>query len=185
MLQINWDELSSKNITDISKGKKTALSIGVFDGLHRGHLHLIEKITAQAPQLLPTVICFRNNPKNRSGIITFEEKMALLADFGIELCVIIDFSEHFGKMDGRAFIEIVSRYLSPAYIVLGANFYCGYRRDTDAGTFKTTAENLGISTEIVDPVMEGGLPVSSSRIRKALRAGNTDEAELLLGRRIL
>ena len=181
MLQINWDELSSK---DITKGKKTALSIGVFDGLHRGHRFLIEKITKQAPELFPTIVCFQNNPKKHSGIITFEEKMALLADFGIELCVIIDFSEHFCKINVRAFIEMVSRYLSPAYIVLGTNFFCGYRRDTNAETFKTTAENLGITTEIVDPVMEGGLPVSSSRIRKALTLGNMDEAALLLGRPI-
>ena len=99
MQQINWNGLCSQNITEITKEKKTALSIGVFDGLHRGHRLLIEKITAKAPELLPAVICFRNNPKNRSGIITFEEKTALLAGFGIELCVIIDFSEHFGKMD--------------------------------------------------------------------------------------
>jgi riboflavin kinase/FMN adenylyltransferase len=115
-------------------------------------------------------------------IISFEEKTALLDSLGVPLCVIIDFSEHFSKIKGRSFLETLNRYLCPAYIALGANFHCGYRRDTGAGEFKEMAEGLGIRAEIIPPVMEGGLPVSSSRIRRALQAGRIEEAALLLGR---
>ena len=178
MHRINWDELAAhcrNNGPDpeLAGGKRIALTIGVFDGLHRGHQVLIAKITEKAPALLPAVITFRNNPKkpkNIEDIISFEEKMALLDSFGIALAVIIDFSEHFSKINGRVFLETLNRYLRPAYIGLGGNFHCGHRRDTDAQTFKTLAESLGIETEIVPPVLEGGIPVSSSRIREALRA---------------
>jgi len=202
--QINWDQLSSIGVmesgvtestgeaADITGGKRTSLTIGVFDGLHRGHQALIAKITAKAPELLPVVVTFRENPKRRGfeaktagtpkDIIAFEEKLALLDSLGVALCVIIDFSERFSKLSGAAFLEDLCRYLRPAYIALGTNFHCGHRRDTDAGAFKAMAEQLGIEAEIIPPVLEGGKPVSSSRIRAALEAGDTGAAGLLLGR---
>jgi len=190
MQQISWDELAAlyrENSLELTGGKRTALTIGVFDGLHRGHQALIAKVTGKAPGLLPAVITFRNNPKKPEkieDIISFEEKITLLDSFGIALAVIIDFSEHFSKINGRAFLEALNKYLCPAYIGLGGNFHCGYQRDTDAQAFKALAESLGITTEIVPPVLEGGIPVSSSRIREALRALRYEEASLLLGRSI-
>jgi len=192
--QINWDQLPTMEAAGITGGKRTSLTIGVFDGLHRGHQALIAKITAKAPELLPVVVSFRENPKRRASaspelpantprdIIGFEEKLALLDSLGVALCVIIDFSERFSKLSGAAFLEDLNRYLRPAYIALGTNFHCGHRRDTDAAAFKTLAEHLGIEAEIIPPVLEGGLPVSSSRIRAALEAGDAGTAELLLGR---
>ncbi|MDR0448058.1 MAG: FAD synthetase family protein [Treponema sp.] len=184
----NWDDLPQMSLAvDITGGKKTALTIGVFDGLHRGHQALISKITAKSPDLLPAVITFREKPRSPAGttdIITFKEKLILLENLGVDLCLVIDFSEHFSTISGRVFLETLNRYLCPAYIVVGTNFHCGYRRDTDAGGFKKLAEGLRIETEIVVPVMEGGLPVSSSRIRKALESGRAEEAALLLGRSV-
>ena len=198
MQQINWDKLPA-----LRQDKKTAVTIGVFDGLHRGHQALIAKITGKAPEFFPIVVTFRENPKKYPfllentaaktdlegktefrDIISFDEKMALLDSFGISLCVIIDFSEHFSKISGRAFLETLNRYLCPAYIGLGVNFHCGCRRDTDAKAFKALALSMGIEAEIIPPVLEGGLPVSSSRIREALEARNYEEAALLLGRSI-
>ena len=188
MRQINWDDLPCLEPANLTGGKKTALTIGVFDGLHRGHKALIEKISEKAPGFLPTVVTFRGNPKKRLGesaindIISFDEKTALLDSMGVSLCVIIDFSEHFSTITGRVFLETLHKHLCPAYIAVGANFHCGYRRDTDTETFKTLAEGLGVEVEIVPPVFEGGALVSSSRIRSALTAGKIDEAILLLGR---
>ena len=193
MQLINWDELvnlcqDNSLKQEFTGSKRIALTIGVFDGLHRGHQALITKITGKAPGLLPAVITFRNNPKKTNNkmvdIISFEEKITLLDSLGISLAVIIDFSEHFSKMKGKDFLQALNRYLCPAYISLGGNFHCGYHKDTDAQAFKALAERLGVETEIVPPVLEGGMPISSSRIREALRALNYKEASLLLGRRI-
>ncbi|GHV86435.1 hypothetical protein AGMMS50230_20430 [Spirochaetia bacterium] len=199
MRQINWDDLGAcleaSSLEDSRICRKSALTIGVFDGIHRGHQALLSAITGKKPELIPVVVTFRENPKKqhfsgfseKSGekpddICGFNEKMTLLEGFGVELCVIIDFSENFSTMSGRVFVETLNRYLHPEYIALGMNFHCGYRRDTDAQGFKALAENLGITADIIGPILEGGAPVSSSRVRAALKAGRFDEASLLLGR---
>ncbi|MDR2048843.1 MAG: FAD synthetase family protein, partial [Treponema sp.] len=168
---------------------QTALTIGVFDGIHRGHRALIGKITAKAPLLVPAVLTFRDNPKKiiRPGvfegdILDFREKIRLFEELGVELCVVIDFSADFGKLDGREFFSLVYRCLHPAYAVIGSNFRCGFGRDTGAEAFRLLGKEKGVEVEIVPPVLENGQPVSSSRIRSALRAGNVEEAALLLGR---
>ncbi|MDR1306314.1 MAG: FAD synthetase family protein [Treponema sp.] len=184
---VDWKDLKHRP----PDPRSTALTIGVFDGVHRGHRTLIGKITAKAPELLPAVVTFRENPKKiaRPGsfegdITGFEEKLALIRGCGAELCVIIDFSRDFSTMDGRSFMEALRCFLNPAYIAVGAGFRCGYRRDTGAPAFKALGNERGIEVEIVEPVMEGGLPVSSSRIRAALREGRSAEAEKLLGRAV-
>jgi cytidyltransferase-like protein len=188
MQLFNWDELETQKPIK-SLGRKTALTIGVFDGVHRGHQALIKRISQKVPDLVPGVITFRENPKKTAqpanfegDIIDFDTKISLLEGFGVAFGVIIDFSENFSKIDGRSFLEALYRHLNPAYIALGINFHCGYRRDTDADGFKSMAEELGIMAEIVEPVLEGGFPVSSSRIRAELKAGRNDTAALLLGR---
>jgi riboflavin kinase/FMN adenylyltransferase len=183
MRRVSWDDLERPSSPDPFLGeRRSALTVGVFDGVHRGHRALIGKITAKAPELLPVAVTFRKSPKKLPVITAFEEKMALLEALGVELCVIIDFSEVFGIMSGRVFVDRLVRRLRPAYIALGTNFHCGWKRDTDAGGFKALAEERGIEAEIIPPVLEGGSPVSSTRIRAALNEGRHDEAALLLGR---
>ncbi|MDR0600558.1 MAG: FAD synthetase family protein [Treponema sp.] len=192
MRLVDWGDLEKEHsrVPELAGNRQSALTVGVFDGLHRGHRALIKKITQMAPKLVPAVVTFRENPKRLISsdheqwreLINFEEKMDFLDTLGVALCVIIDFSEDFSRISGGAFVESLCRFLRPAYMAVGVNFHCGYRRDTDAGAFKALAENRGVRVEILDPVLEGGLPVSSSRIRQALKAGRRDEAALLLGR---
>jgi riboflavin kinase/FMN adenylyltransferase len=184
MRRINWQDLPEAALEAIPEGRQSALCVGVFDGVHRGHQALIGAVTAKAPELIPTVITFRNSPKKLPPITGFEEKMTLLEILGAALCVIIDFSGDFGTMNGRVFVEKLQRYLRPAFIVLGTNFHCGYRRKTDAEGFRALAAERGIGVEIIPPVLEGGAPVSSSRIRAALKEGRYGEAVLLLGREL-
>jgi riboflavin kinase/FMN adenylyltransferase len=192
---MSWDEAISP---DGSAGdRRTAITIGVFDGVHRGHQALIAKIVQKAPDLLPAVITFRENPKRiavparsakpqnaaREGnILSLEQKTALFEKLGVGLCVVIDFSSGFCKLKGQDFFGLVRRFLHPVYAVIGSNFHCGYRRDTGAEEFRRLGEENGVEVEIAPPVLEGGLPVSSSRIRELLRAGDRAGAALLLGR---
>ncbi|MDR1930905.1 MAG: FAD synthetase family protein [Treponema sp.] len=189
---LSWEELKDAP----AGGKKTAVTIGVFDGIHRGHQELIRKITGKAPEMIPTVLTFRENPKfgvlnpQKEGnlrdfegdIISFKEKTALFSGLGVELCVIIDFTRNFSTMKGRFFFEELCARLNPGYAAIGRNFHCGYGRDTGAEAFKALADASGFTAEIVEPVLEGALPVSSSRIRAAFREGRFEEAGLLLGR---
>jgi riboflavin kinase/FMN adenylyltransferase len=171
--------------------KPTAITIGVFDGVHRGHRALIEKIVQKSPEMVPTVLTFRENPKkiSRPGaffgdIMSFNEKLALLEELGVELCTVIDFSPEFSTLKGREFFQKLCRFLNPGYAVIGSNFRCGHGLDTDAAAFRRLGLEKGVDVEILAPVMEGGLPVSSSRVREAIRGGRYDEASELLGRQI-
>jgi riboflavin kinase/FMN adenylyltransferase len=204
MRLVTWDDLaktgglenrgpSSKGtaLNDTETFPKTALTIGVFDGIHRGHRALIDKIVNKAPLLVPAALTFRDNPKKiahpeafEGDILEYGEKLRLFEALGIALCVVIDFSADFCKLKGREFFGLAYRFLRPAYAAIGSNFHCGFGRDTGAGAFKLLGQEKGVEVEIVPPVLEGGLPVSSSRIRSALRAGNLEEAALLLGRPI-
>jgi riboflavin kinase/FMN adenylyltransferase len=180
--------------TEVSP-RKTAITIGVFDGIHRGHQAIIAKITAKAPDMIPTVITFRENPKRIANparftglearevdILSLEQKLALFEKLEVELCVVIDFSSGFCKLEGQVFFDLVRRFLHPAYAVIGSNFHCGYRRDTGAEEFRRLGEKNGVEVEIAPPVLEDGFPVSSSRIRELIGAGNRAGAALLLGR---
>jgi riboflavin kinase/FMN adenylyltransferase len=202
MRLVTWDDLAKtggrentkrfvkdRTMNDAELSRPTALTIGVFDGIHRGHRALIDKIVAKAPLLVPAVLTFRDNPKKsvcpeafEGDILDYRGKLRLFEELGVELCAVIDFSADFCKLNGREFFGLAYRFLCPAYAVIGSNFRCGFGRDTDAETFRLLGQEKGVEVEIIPPVLENGSPVSSSRIRSALRAGNLEEAALLLGR---
>jgi len=212
MRVISWEDyvgVRHSRIGELGVGSREdslALTIGVFDGVHRGHQSLIQRIcSASTPDphsppiphssfltshssLLPTVVTFKQNPQKvlkpdafPGDIMNLDQKLGILADLGVQLTVLIDFSEEFSKINGRAFIDLLlGRPVK--LIALGRNFRCGYRLDTGAEQIRSLAEALGTEVWIAPPVMDEGQPVSSSRIRQALAAGRQTEAERLLGR---
>jgi riboflavin kinase/FMN adenylyltransferase len=165
------------------------MTIGVFDGVHRGHQVLIGKIVREAPGRIPTVITFRQNPKKvlhpreyRGDIIGLDRKMIIFEASGVELVILIDFSKEFSKLNGRDFIGCLKSRGCVAFLAVGSNFRCGHGLDTDVSEIEKLNRETRITTEVVPPVTEGGIPVSSSRIRGAVSAGDLDKAAMLLGR---
>jgi riboflavin kinase/FMN adenylyltransferase len=180
---IHWNDLLKSS----PFSEPSAASIGVFDGVHRGHRALVERVTGSG--LRSVAVTFSVSPREffhgdsfAGNIISLERKLELFEGAGINTTILIDFSYDFSKMAGRAFVEELARCISLRFLVVGADFHCGYRNDTDAAAIKKLLAASGIGTEIVPPVMEGGLPVSSSRIRHALAAGEYESAASLLGR---
>jgi len=165
-----------------------AATVGVFDGLHRGHQALIETVRKEAPQLKPCVITFRENPKKilhpasyRGSLLTTDQKLSAIEALGIEYCVLIDFSGKFATLSGREFIAAL--YVANVrFVAVGENFQFGYKLDTDAAKLKALSEELGLRSAIVKNVMYRGHPVSSSRIRHAVQEGRLEEAADMLGR---
>jgi riboflavin kinase/FMN adenylyltransferase len=167
----------------------SAMTIGVFDGIHLGHQALLRKI--RRPSLVPVVITFKESPKKvlrpesyEGDILTLSQKLRIFGSLGIGLTVLIDFSENFNKLEGRIFVDLLQKWGNPAYLVIGSNFRCGYRLDTDAALIKKINDERGIETEVLDPVSRDREPVSSSRIRAAIASGRISEAAALLGRNV-
>ncbi|MDR2158757.1 MAG: FAD synthetase family protein [Treponema sp.] len=174
-----------------NSGAPAALSIGVFDGVHRGHQLLIQRVVSRTDAgLVPWAVTFRQHPRtvlkgNHQGdIYSLRQKLDILESLGIFGALLIDFSGNFSKLGGRAFVEGLKKRLNPVFLAVGSNFRCGYRLDTDAAALRNMTAGEGIKTEILPPVREGRHPVSSSRIRAAIGAGDLAQAALLLGRRL-
>ncbi|MDR2631189.1 MAG: FAD synthetase family protein [Spirochaetaceae bacterium] len=187
MRVLDWSQFMDGALLDGSFPGGTAMTIGVFDGVHRGHQALIGKIFQWAPGCIPTVITFRQNPKKvlhpreyQGDIVALDRKMIIFDALGIELVILIDFSGDFSKLNGKDFIGYLQSRGRLKFLVVGSNFRCGYGLDTGVSEIK----KLNPETEVVPPVMEGGFSVSSSRIRGAISSGNLDKAAALLGRKV-
>ena len=184
---ISWEEYIAP---EHSLPEPLAVTIGVFDGVHRGHQALIQQICTPPPiphSHTPTVVTFKQNPLQilkpdafTGDIMNLEQKLRVLEVLGVQLTVLIDFSEEFSTISGRDFIGLLLR--RPVQLIaLGRNFRCGYRLDTGAEEIRSLAGARGVEVWVAPPVMDEGQPVSSSRIRQALAAGRQAEAERLLG----
>ncbi|MDR2101199.1 MAG: FAD synthetase family protein [Treponema sp.] len=166
-----------------------AMTIGAFDGVHRGHQALIERIVRHGP--LPTVITFKQNPKKMihprayaGDIFSLGQKLRIFEDLDVARTILIDFSENFSKIRGPEFLELLKKRGNLTFLAIGSNFRCGYQLDTHAGQIKRINEGAGIPTDVVHPVPEAGFPVSSSRVRSAIVRGDLAGAAALLGRRV-
>jgi riboflavin kinase/FMN adenylyltransferase len=167
-----------------------ALSVGVFDGVHRGHQRLIAKILEYAAGRggLGGVITFRQNPRRvlhpagyPGDIYSLPQKLKTLEALGVGFAVLIDFSGDFSRISGKEFTAfLINRRIG--YLALGANFRCGYRLDTGARRMRDMMAEGGTLTDLVPQFRAGGAPVSSSRIRESIRGGDTSGASGLLGR---
>ena len=188
MQVIEWPQFLED--TSPLKGNPFAVTVGIFDGVHRGHKALIEAVVSQKERAIPVVITFRqgrhkkaiNGGKDYHGdILSFRQKMAIFESLGVALTIVVEFSESFRRMSGTEFLRILSEHGSMVFMAVGSNFRCGYRLDTDAFTIRKFNGQRDIQTHIVQPLTEDGKPISSSQIRSAITLGKLREATTMLG----
>ena len=188
MLVIEWPQFLREGLP--TGEKFSSMTVGVFDGVHRGHRALIERVVSpdrDPAHYTPVVITFRQNHKTekQAGCIqTFQQKTAVFESLGIQITLAIDFTESFRRMAGIEFLEILLKHGNPGFFAVGSNFRCGYRLDTDAAAIQRFFTSRQIPVEIVPEVMEDGLPISSSRIRAAIADGDLPLAEKMLDRTV-
>jgi len=166
---------------------RCALTIGNFDGVHRGHQALIARVTAKARELsVPCcVLTFEPHPREffageraPARLTRLRDKLELLAAAGVDRTHIERFDTRFAALDtGRFIDEVLKKGLGAIWLLVGRDFRFGARR---AGDF-STLQNRGFEVEAMPDVSESGERVSSSAIRAALAAGDFARAERLLG----
>jgi len=186
MKVVNWTQFLENDLPP--QGKLSSMTVGVFDGVHRGHQSLIERIVsrssnAPSADYVPTVVTFRQNHKTSPDIQTFEQRLEIFESLGIEITVVIDFTESFMQLPGLEFLNLLLKHGRIGFFAAGDNFRCGCKLDTDAKAIKDFFASHNIPAEIVPQIMEGALPISSSRIRAAIASGDHALAEKMLGRR--
>lgn len=169
-----------------------AVAIGNFDGVHRGHQALVQATVARARRTGGTavVLTFDPHPAQVLGgrpapaaLTTPSQKRELLAALGGDALAVLPFTGQVADMEPGAFAAtVLAGWLSVRHAVVGAGFRFGRGQAGDAAALAELGRGLGFSVEAIPAVMDGALPVSSSRVREALAAGDVAAARRLLGR---
>ena len=158
----------------------TAVTIGKFDGFHRGHRLLLEKLEAFSEQGLRPIVIRIRFPGEM--ILSEEEDMEVLSEYGSPGLVTIPFTEEFAGKSPEEFVRLIlhDRFHAKE-IVVGRDFRFGYERAGDTKTLSFLGEKYGFNVTTVEKLVAFGETVSSSRIRGLIKEGNIEEAESLLG----
>ncbi len=175
--------------TDFYTEGPSAVSIGKFDGLHRGHQKLIGRLLEQKKKGLQTVIfTFEKNPTrllsglSGKNILTNEERRRMLEEAGIDRLLECPFVPEISHMEPEDFVEeILVRQMKAAYVAVGRDCGFGYQRRGDSKMLVSLGEEYGFLTEIIPKEQSHGQDISSSYIREALHEGNIPLANELLG----
>ncbi len=170
-----------------------AVALGNFDGLHRGHLSLIEATKAQADKVggAAGVLTFEPHPRELFRpddppfrLTSYRAKMRLFAEAGLDFAVVLTFDQTLAAMPAQDFVDtVLIKALKPAHLVTGGDFRFGHGRLGDLALLESNAARGGYGITTIPPVRDAnGDIVSSSRIRDALRSGRAEQAAALLGR---
>jgi riboflavin kinase/FMN adenylyltransferase len=169
----------------------SVVTIGNFDGLHRGHQALVERCHAwDGEGLERAVITFEPlpqawfNPAAAPGRVTSpRQKLELLQQMGIDLVWMMRFNRALADVPAREFVERVLRDAMRArHVVVGDDFRFGRKREGDLELLESLGREFGFSVEVVAEVVDAQGRISSSAVRQALQQGQFDRAADLLGR---
>lgn len=167
------------------------LTIGSFDGVHRGHQEIVRKLTAGAHSVgAPAVVLtFHPHPavvlgkrKDALYLTTPEQRAELLGELGVDLVIIQPFNQTVAGMRAAEFLTLVNEHLNIKDLWVGNDFALGKGREGNVDKLRQIGESFGYKLEVVPPFMLEGEVVSSSRIRNLLADGNVSKAANLLGR---
>ncbi|MGB5133853.1 MAG: bifunctional riboflavin kinase/FAD synthetase [Prochlorococcaceae cyanobacterium] len=168
--------------------RPTAIALGSFDGLHRGHRRVIAAVTAPG-EGVPTVVSFWPHPREvlygepRLRLDLPSEKLELLEPLGIEQLVLVPFDRQLAALEPEDFVDrVLVGQLDARRIAVGDNFRFGAGRRGDARDLQAIGRGRGIAVTVLPMLWDGAERVSSSRIRRALAAGDIAEARRLLER---
>ena len=172
--------------------RQSALTIGCFDGIHLGHQKLIEALQSEARRLAAkSVLCLLDpHPrkilgpeKNFKRLCALDETESILRPLGLDCLGIIPFTPAFSRLSPEGFVRrFLCPRLAPRTILAGYDFSFGFQGKGSAGFLKRLGGEMGFSVRQIPPVLYRGKPVSSSRIREALSAGDVPAAAGMLGR---
>ncbi len=181
--------------------RPTAVALGSFDGLHAGHRRVIAAVTGSAgsagraedgglgPALVPTVVSFWPHPREvlfgdtRLRLDMPSEKLELLEPLGIRQLVLVPFTPQLAALSPEAFVaEVLVGQLQAGRVAVGENFRFGAGRSGDTALLQELGARHGLAVQVVPTLRDDEGRLSSSRIRRALAAGDLAAAEALLQR---
>ena len=185
---IYWDDLiKGENIYP----QGSAISIGGFDGPHRGHERILSAVlkAARKDGIPAGIITIFRSPRSvKAGnmysgdVSTLEMRLQKFAEQGFSFTVLIDFSADFARMKGTVFFDILIKTICIKYLAVGSDFTCGYRHDTGVGDLQRLARERGFCFDSIEQLYSARHErISSSAIRQAVEQADFALAKDLLG----
>ena len=183
----------AKTLEELGPAKRAAvLTIGNFDGVHRAHRRLLEKLVRRAAELnaVSTVLTFDPHPskvlapeKAPKLISPLKEKIRLMEELGLQRLVVLPFTRELAKVSASAFVQdVVVKQLRSREVYVGPNFHFGHRQEGDTKLLVEWAGWLGFRVKTIPMLEIRGHTVSSTCIRSLISSGQVNLAGRLLGR---
>ena len=171
--------------------KHPVLALGNFDGVHRGHRKILDRVHRVASEhgATPVVMTFDPHPprivrpdKAPPLLMTKAQKLEALAEAGLHGVAIVRFTPELSRWDPEMFVRtVLVEWLHVSEVWVGANFLFGHDRAGNFSMLRTLGARYGFKAEKIDPVRYKDFVVSSTRIRRLVGEGRVDEAGALLG----
>ena len=168
------------------------VTLGNFDGIHRGHQAILARIKEEARRLdVPTmVITFHPHPRqvlqpdlSLTPLMTLKERLRILWELDIDHALVIPFDHDFAEVTAQEFVDdILWERLRIRALYVGRDTAFGYQRGGDVSFLASEGRRRGFATGVVDPIFFDGSPISSSRVRRSLEEGELEQVTSMLGR---
>ena len=180
-----------EDLSHLEPDRDSAVTIGVFDGVHRGHRHLIGRLVREArgAGALAGVVTFKNHPITvlRPGaralfLTDLDERVRLLKELGVDFVAPIRFDRELASLSSRDFLTRLYERLRMRRLIVGPDFAMGRDRDGTLDTLPAIGESVGFSFESVDLMTDSAGVVKSTTIRNSIADGDVSRASRLLGR---
>jgi riboflavin kinase/FMN adenylyltransferase len=182
--------LVEQELAKFTPERDTMLTIGVFDGVHLGHKHLISELRNQAGRknMLSGVVTFRQHPED---LFSPKSKLPFLTDMkartrflkyeGVDIVVPLSFNTELASLDAHQFVDLLQKHLRMRGMVIGPDFALGKGRGGDTKTLGIIGKEMNFSVTVVPPLVIDGEVVSSTAIRQAMAAGDMPKVRKLAG----
>jgi riboflavin kinase/FMN adenylyltransferase len=182
--------LVEEELSELTPPRDTALTVGVFDGVHLGHKHLIAEVLRQARRegLLSGVVTFRQHPEELFApgrtlpfLTDITTRIDLLRREGLDVIAPLSFTRELAALTPRQFVGMLQKYLRMRRLVVGPDFALGKGRQGDATALHRLGKEMGFDVTVVPPLKINGETVSSTAIRRALAEGDMKKYRELSG----
>lgn len=173
-----------------ASARNTVAALGNFDGVHRGHVHLLDTLRMARPDHPLSVVTFDPHPRTLFRpqdppfrLMLPDVRAAALGEQGVEHVFQIPFDAEFSRLSADRFVnDVLVKGLGVAHVACGADFAFGHRRHGNIDRLEALLAPHGIGLTIVPQLVDEGGPISSSRIRRLLQEGYPERAAEELGR---
>lgn len=180
-----------KSLDEVINVENTVVTIGNFDGIHKGHIKLIKEAVKEAKtkNYKSVVFTFENHPMRYfradsiKHIITNEEKVKIFKNLGVDIVFMIPFDEYMTKISATDFVKtILHEKLKCKMVIVGHDFTFARNKEGNASLLESLGKKYNMKVKVIEPIKIKGRRVSSSYIRNLINDGNVSEIKDFLGR---